>query len=85
MELFDSVVSERSSYFKQNPNQTFDQKSVSSIINSYSATNAGILGAASLVSGPFGMLAVIPELGVVIRNQLAMIYDIGMWKKRCPK
>lgn len=78
MGLFDSVVSERSSYFEKNPNQVFDQKSVSSIINSYSVTNAGISGAASLVPGPFGMLAVIPELGVVIRNQLAMIYDIGM-------
>ncbi len=78
MGLFDAVVSERSSYFAQNPSQIFDQKSVSSIINSYSVTNAGISGAASLVPGPFGMLAVIPELGVVIRNQLAMIYDIGM-------
>lgn len=78
MGLFALVISERSNYFEQNPNEVFGQGAVSSIIHSYSVKNAGISGAASLVPGPFGMLAVIPELGLVIRNQLAMIYDIGI-------
>ncbi|MBW4695429.1 MAG: TerB family tellurite resistance protein [Lyngbya sp. HA4199-MV5] len=77
MGLFALVISERSNYFDQNHHEVFDQGSVSSIIHSYSVKNAGISGAASLVPGPFGMLALIPELVSVIHNQLAMIYDIG--------
>ncbi len=75
--LFELVISDRSKHFAQNPDAIPDKKSVSSIINSYSVSNASISGASSLVPGPLGMLAVIPELTVVIRNQLAMIYDIG--------
>jgi uncharacterized tellurite resistance protein B-like protein len=78
MGLFDLVVSDRSGHFAKHPEQIPDKKSVSSIINSYSVTNAAISGGASLVPGPWGMVAVIPEIAAVIRNQLAMIYDIGM-------
>jgi len=75
---FELVISDRSSHFAKHPDQIPDKKSVPSIINSYSLTNAAISGAASLVPGPWGMVAVIPEIAVVIRNQLAMIYDVGM-------
>ena len=76
--LFELVVSDRSSHFAKHPDKIPDEKSVPSIINSYSVTNAAISGGASLVPGPWGMVAVIPEIAVVIRNQLAMIYDVGM-------
>ena len=78
MGVFELVVSDRSGHFAKNPDKIPDKKSVSSIINSYSVTNAAISGGASLVPGPWGMVAVIPEIAAVIRNQLAMIYDIGM-------
>lgn len=78
MGVFDLVVSDRSGHFANHPEQIPDKKSVPSIINSYSVTNAAISGGASLVPGPWGMVAVIPEIAAVIRNQLAMIYDIGM-------
>lgn len=78
MGVFDLVVSDRSGHFAKHPEEIPDKKSVLSIINSYSITNAAISGGASLVPGPWGMIAVIPEIAVVIRNQLAMIYDIGM-------
>lgn len=78
MGVFELVVSDRSGHFTKNPEKIPDKKSVSSIINSYSVTNAAISGGASLVPGPWGMVAVIPEIAAVIRNQLAMIYDIGM-------
>lgn len=78
MGLFDLVVSDRSGHFAKNPDKVPDKKSVPSIINSYSVTNAAISGGASLVPGPWGMVAIIPEIAAVIRNQLAMIYDIGM-------
>ena len=78
MGVFELVVSDRSGHFAKHPGEIPDKKSVPSIINSYSITNAAISGGASLVPGPWGMVAVIPEIAVVIRNQLAMIYDVGM-------
>ena len=78
MGVFELVVSDRSGHFAKHPDKIHDKKSVPSIINSYSITNAAISGGASLVPGPWGMVAVIPEIAAVIRNQLAMIYDVGM-------
>lgn len=78
MGLFDLVVSDRGNYFSKNPDKVPDKKSAPSIINSYSVTNAAISGGVSLIPGPWGMLAAVPEVAAVIRNQLAMIYDIGM-------
>lgn len=78
MGVFELVVSDRSGHFAKHPDQIPDKKSVPSIINSYSISNAAISGGASLVPGPWGMVAVIPEIAAVIRNQLAMIYDVGM-------
>jgi len=82
MGVFEFVVSDRSGHFAKHPDEIPDKKSVPSIINSYSLTNAAISGGASLVPGPWGMIAVIPEIAAVIRNQLAMIYDRhGVWEK----
>jgi len=78
MGVFELVVSDRSGHFAKHPNKIPDKKSAPFIINSYSITNAAISGGASLVPGPWGMIAVIPEIAAVVRNQLAMIYDIGM-------
>ncbi|HEY6074057.1 MAG TPA: hypothetical protein VIV15_11880, partial [Anaerolineales bacterium] len=65
MGVFELVVSDRSGYFAKHPDQIPDQKSVPSIINSYSLTNAAISGGAGLVPGPWGMVAVIPEIAAV--------------------
>ena len=78
MGVFELVVSDRSGHFAKHPDEIPDKKSVPSIINSYSLTNAAISGGAGLIPGPWGMVAVIPEIAAVIRNQLAMIYDVGM-------
>ena len=78
MGVFELVVSDRSGHFAKHPDEIPDKKSVPSIINSYSLTNAAISGSLSLVPGPWGMVAVIPEIAAVVRNQLAMIYDVGM-------
>lgn len=76
--VFELVVSDRSGHFAKHPDKIPDKKSVPSIINSYSVTNAAISGGAGLMPGPWGMVVVIPEIATVIRNQLAMIYDVGM-------
>lgn len=78
MGLFDFVVSDRSGHYAKHPDKIPDKKSVPSIINAYSMTNAAISGGVNLVPGPWGLVAIIPEITYVIRNQLAMIYDVGM-------
>ena len=75
--LFDLVISDRTNHFAKNPDKIVDENSVRAIINSYSRTNTAISGGASLVPGPLGMVAILPEIVTIIRNQLAMIYDIG--------
>lgn len=76
MGLFDNVIEERVAHYKENKEE-ITISNVENIISRYSYMNAGIAGVASLVPGPWGMLAVIPEVIAISRNQLAMIYDIG--------
>jgi uncharacterized protein (DUF697 family)/uncharacterized tellurite resistance protein B-like protein len=76
MNLFDNVIEERVEHYKKNKEE-ITISNVENIISRYSYMNAGIAGVASLVPGPWGMLAVIPEVIAISRNQLAMIYDIG--------
>lgn len=75
---FDMVAKDRSNYFTQNPDQITSINSASSIINRYAILNGGISAAANLVPGPLGMIAVGPEIITVMRNQIAMIYDLGV-------
>ena len=63
---------------RKNPNNLPQLDSVSGLISSYTRNNAAISGGASLIPGPWGMAAVIPELTLVIRNQIQMVYDIGV-------
>ena len=76
MNLFDNVIEERVDHYKENKEE-ITISNVENIISRYSYMNAGIAGVASLVPGPWGMWAVIPEVIAISRNQLAMIYDIG--------
>ena len=75
---FDYVIENRSDYYKKNPSNLPQLDSVSGLISSYTRNNAAISGGASLIPGPWGMAAVIPELTLVIRNQIQMVYDIGV-------
>lgn len=76
--LFDLVVSDRSKYYRDNPDKVPNPASVPAIISSYSNVNMIASGGISLIPGPWGMAAAIPEVALIIRNQLAMIYDIGV-------
>lgn len=76
--LFDLVVSDRSKYYRDNPDKVPNPASIPSIISSYSNVNMIASGGISLIPGPWGMAAAIPEVALIIRNQLAMIYDIGV-------
>lgn len=78
MGVFELVIADRKDHFAKHPDRIPDRKSAPSIISSYCTANAAISGGASLIPGPWGMVAVVPEITAVVRNQLAMIYDVGM-------
>ena len=75
---FDYVIENQSDHYRKNPSNLPQLDSVSGLISSYTRNNAAISGGASLIPGPWGMAAVIPELTLVIRNQIQMVYDIGV-------
>ncbi|MBE9238548.1 TerB family tellurite resistance protein [Anabaena aphanizomenioides LEGE 00250] len=77
---FDMVAQDRSNYFAKNPyqHQKPSIESANLIVNGYAKSNGGISAAANLVPGPLGMLAIAPEIITVMRNQIAMIYDVGV-------
>lgn len=76
-DAFETVVKERNDYYQNNPVKIPEKGAVSSLIGSTALTNSAISGGASLMPGPWGMLAVVPELILVNRNQIALIYDIA--------
>lgn len=76
-EALDSVRISRNEYYQANPDKIPGPAAIDALIRAAVTQNAAISGAASLVPGPWGMLAVVPELMLVIRNQLKLIYDIG--------
>ena len=77
-EAFNHVMKNRSDYYENHPTKIPNQGDSSRIIASYTRNNAAISGGSSLIPGPWGMAAVAPELVLVIRNQVQMIYDIGV-------
>lgn len=75
---FESVIDSKKAIYLENPNKRPVHGGVEAIIKACAMENAAISGGASLVPGPWGMVAVVPEIAVVMRNQIAMVYDIGV-------
>lgn len=76
-DAFESVIRAKNDYYQNNPQAIPQKSTIDSLIKSVALTNSAISGGSSLIPGPWGMLAVVPELILVIRNQIALIYDIG--------
>jgi len=76
--LFEQVIKDRGKYYSKNSDKIPAPGNVPSIISSYANQNAVISGGSGLVPGPMGMLTIVPELALVIRNQMSMVYDIGV-------
>ena len=75
-DAFNYVIKTKNQEYRDNPGAipTIDQ--VPGLIAKAANVNSIISGGASLVPGPFGMLAIVPELAAVIKNQIELIYDI---------
>ncbi|GAA5081868.1 TerB family tellurite resistance protein [Lysobacter panacisoli] len=76
-DAFESVRVSRSEYYQANPDKIPNQAAIDALIRAAVTQNAAISGASSLAPGPWGMLAVVPELMLVIKKQVELIYDIG--------
>ncbi|MBT3223944.1 MAG: TerB family tellurite resistance protein [Proteobacteria bacterium] len=76
--VFDGAAEARRSYYEANPDKRPSPGDIDSIITKYSYMNAAIVGALTLIPGPWGLFAVVPEIVLVIRNQVKMVYDIGV-------
>lgn len=76
-DAFESVVKQKNEYYKKNPSQIPEKSAIGSLISSAALKNSAVSAGSSLIPGPWGMLAVVPELVVVIRYQIALIYDIA--------
>jgi uncharacterized tellurite resistance protein B-like protein len=69
------VIDERETHYTNNPAPT--KEVIEKMITNYSNTNAVISGGTGLIPGPLGMAASVPEIILIIRNQLTMVYDIA--------
>lgn len=76
-DAFESVVKQKNEYYQNNPQKIPEIGSTGKLISSTALTNSAISGGASLIPGPYGMLAVVPEIILVTRNQISLIYDIA--------
>lgn len=74
---FDAVIKQKEEYYLNNPSKIPNLSEIDSLISNCALKNSAISGGSSLIPGPWGMAAVIPELVLVIRNQISLIYDIG--------
>lgn len=73
---FEAVWSSRKAHYANKPGERPQAHEVEQIIARYANQNAIVAGAASLVPGPFGAAAILPEIVFVLRNQIQMTYDI---------
>ncbi len=76
--LFGQVVEKRSDYYDSHQNELPTIQSLPTLTKYCGNQNAAISGGASLVPGPLDMVAVVPEITWIIKNQVEMVYDIGV-------
>jgi uncharacterized protein (DUF697 family) len=77
-EALEQTVESRRAYFATSPHKRPSPLDGQRVIQSYANQNFMIAGAANLIPGPLGVIAALPELTLIIRNQLQMIYDLGV-------
>ena len=77
-DAFEQTVTSRREHFEAHPDQRPSVLDAEGIIDRYANQNFLVAGAANLIPGPLGMLAALPELTLILRHQIQMIYDLGV-------
>ena len=83
-DAFHQVAKSKDAFYSENPDKVPTVAEIDSLISASAYKNAAISGGASLVPGPWGMLAVVPELVLVTKNQIELIYDIARAHQKKP-
>lgn len=76
LDLLGHTIEERKTEYAENK-ITDIPKDVEDIYKKVANINGIISGTAGLVPGPFGMALALPEITLITRNQINMVYDIG--------
>lgn len=76
MSAFETVKKNKDKEYAKN-NIIQSPEKIDAIISKCGNKNAIISGGSGLIPGPWGMAAAIPEITMIINNQIGMIYDIG--------
>jgi len=74
----DTVIESRASYFSNPKHRRPTAADIPEIISSYATKNTLISAGANIMPGLVSMAAAAPEIGFVMRNQISMVYDIGV-------
>ena len=74
---FEFIIDEKNKFYQENPKSIPNSIEISSRIREVALENSAISCGANLIPGPWGMLAVVPELILVTKNQIELIYDIA--------
>lgn len=76
-DVLEKTLSEKGLFYSANPSKTPSASDVDSVISNAANTNSLIVGKAGLLIGPLGMLSVVPEVVLIIRNEIGLIYDVA--------
>ncbi len=77
-DALEHTVESRQNYFEDNPSKRPSPLDGERVISGYANQNFVVAGAANLIPGPLGVVAALPELTLILRNQIQMIYDLGV-------
>ena len=75
-DAFNYVIKTKNEEYRDNPGAIPTREQVPGLISKCANINSVVSGGASLVPGPFGMLAVVPELAIVIKHQIELILSL---------
>lgn len=78
IELFSKEIHNRAEYWNSTNLLKPRKEDVPEIIRSFANKNAAVAYGLNLLPGPAGMVAVIPEMTIILRNQIHMVYDISL-------
>jgi uncharacterized protein (DUF697 family) len=76
--VLEEVINEKEDLEKKRAQLENGRSASSELITKAAYTNAAISGAMALIPGPWGLLAVVPEMYLILKNQMTLIRDLSI-------
>ena len=77
-EVLEEVINDKKDLESKRAQLEKGRAASSELITKAAYTNAAISGAMALIPGPWGLLAVVPEMYLVLKNQMTLIRDLSI-------